>query len=95
MATEKISAFGHSPAEWTYVTAAGCTQSGLKQKYCAECGATLESEIIPATGHSYTDWTVTREPTKKTEGERMCFCILCGDYVTEKIEKLPKVFGIF
>lgn len=95
MATEKISAFGHSPAEWTYVTAAGCTQSGLKQKYCAECGATLESEIIPATGHSYTDWTVTREPTKKTEGERMRFCILCGDYVTEKIEKLPKVFGIF
>lgn len=95
MQTETVPALGHSPSEWTYVSAADCTKSGLKQKYCDDCGALLESEIIPATGHSYTDWTVTREPTKKTEGERVRFCVLCGEYATEKIEKLPKKFGIF
>ena len=75
-------------------TGSGASQR-LREKKCAVCGLTLESEQLNALGHSYTEWETIAEPTKDTEGEQRRHCINCGDTQLEKIEKLPKMFGIF
>lgn len=95
LATEAIPAHGHRPMDWQTTREAACRQSGLREKKCSDCGMTLESEQLNAWGHSYTEWEILTEATKEQEGEKRRHCINCGDTQFEKIEKLPKVLGIF
>ena len=47
---EVIPATGHSFGDWTVITNATATASGLKERVCASCGY-RETEVIPATGN--------------------------------------------
>ncbi len=81
--------------DWQTTREAVCLQSGLREKKCSECGLTIESESLNALGHTYTEWEILVEATKDQEGEKCRHCINCGDMQFEKIEKIPKAFGIF
>lgn len=72
-----------------------CTSNGRGEQRCSVCQKLLSEETTTALGHSYSDWSVTIEATKEHEGERARYCFYCGHTERERIEKLPKAFGIF
>lgn len=45
--TDDYTAPAHTPGEWQVVTPATVDSEGLRQQYCAECGALLAQETIP------------------------------------------------
>lgn len=91
---ETLQSLGHAASEWKE-TAPSCLSSGIRIRECIICNAILAQEEITALGHSFTDWNIITEASKEQEGERQRHCIHCGESQFEKIEKLPKVFGIF
>jgi len=66
--------------EGKVITSATCTEDGVVQMVCADCGATKE-ETIPATGHSYQ--SVVTAPTCTQEGYTTHTCTACGDEYTD------------
>jgi len=87
--TDSKAAHEHTTDERT-VRAATCTQDGLVEVYCTECGEVLETRTIPKLAHSY-EWVTVKEPTEDEEGEMQYVCKVGGEVVeTKKIAKLPK-----
>ena len=48
----------HSYGNWTVVTAATCTQDGIKERICSKCN-NKETASIPAVGHNFVDGICT------------------------------------
>lgn len=48
----------HSYGDWTVVTAATCTQDGIKERVCSKCND-KETASIPAVGHNYVNGICT------------------------------------
>ena len=63
-----LHASGHSYSDWTITKEATCTETGSKEKTCANCGDKITEEI-PAIGHAWSEWTVIREATEEEEAE--------------------------
>lgn len=85
-------ATGHKePAEFTVVTPATCTTTGLKEKVCVNgCGTVLATEEIPVVPHNLPDtWTETVAPTIEAVGKEERKCADCDYKETRDIAKLP------
>ena len=69
---------GHTWGEWTVVTPATCTETGLKQRVCANDETHIEQEVIPVTPHNLSvNYAVA--PTCTSEGNIQCWtCEDCG-----------------
>lgn len=80
-------ATGHTPGEWTKVTAPTCTEDGVRTTTCTVCGEEY-MEVIPATGHQYGEWAGVNEATETKEGLRERICSACGEKEFEVIPVL-------
>ncbi len=69
-----------------------CGKDGKAHSVCADCGSTVESNIVlPATGkHSYDKGVITTKPTTEKTGVKTFTCKTCGTSKTETVAKLPK-----
>ncbi|MBQ8756764.1 MAG: hypothetical protein IJZ48_00765 [Oscillospiraceae bacterium] len=82
--TEFNSTCAHSTwNEGDVLTPATCTEAGVIQMVCANCGTT-EEQSIPATGHSF-DGGVVNQPYACVAGEKVYTCSACGTTKTEEI----------
>lgn len=79
--------------EFVTVKAPTCTESGIEEKLCTVCGATLETRGCPAIGHMSDNWITDAEPTCNREGKKHGDCSVCGEKVVEVIVKLDHKFG--
>ena len=78
---------GHTYGEWIETKAPTCTEEGLKERVCSDCGA-ISTEKIPALGHTWGDWVVTKEASYTEEGIKTKTCADCGITITEAIPML-------
>ena len=68
----------HTYGKWEIVTAATCSQNGLKKRVCSSCGA-IEEEVLPATGaHTYGEWEIVTTATCTQSGIKKRVCSSCG-----------------
>ncbi len=77
----------HAYGDWEISKSASCTENGIRQKVCEDCGD-IVTEEIPATGHTpVVDEAVspTCTETGLTEGSH---CQICGE-VIEKQNEVP------
>lgn len=80
----------HIYGDWTTITPADCTNTGLKSHTCSRCGYQEEVEI-PITHDFEDEWTVDRVATKEQDGIMSRHCKKCDavtDTVTFKYEEV-------
>lgn len=66
----------------TYELKSGsCTEDGLKQIICDDCGETVYSEVIPAPGHTKGESVITKQPAIGVAGEMTVYCSACGEII--------------
>ena len=85
--TRYVECPSHSFGEWTVVSAADCTKTGVETRKCANCGR-LERRETPVLGHDYGEWTVTKEPTCTETGVKVRTCTRCGATETSTVETI-------
>ena len=81
---------GHSYGDWTVITAADCTSTGLKSHVCSRCRNVEEVEI-PATHDFEADWTVDKPATPTEDGIMSRHCTKCDaavDQITFSYEEI-------
>ena len=86
-----IHAAGHSYNDWIITKEATCTETGSKEKTCANCGDKITEEI-PATGHAWLEWTVVREATEEEEGLETRTCSNDPSHTEERT--IPKLMHV-
>lgn len=67
----------HLFGEWTILKNATCTEEGLRQHTCIDCGEVV-SEVIPITEHTFGKWKVVVEATNGQSGSKMRTCSVCS-----------------
>ncbi|MBE6951305.1 MAG: hypothetical protein E7451_08225 [Ruminococcaceae bacterium] len=67
----------HSFGKWTPVVAATCTESGIDERVCADCGWT-EERVSEPHGH------IWDEGTENEDGELVYTCLICGATTDDK-----------
>lgn len=79
----------HTFGAWEEVTAASCTENGVKKHVCTYpgCGYS-ETEDIPATGHVWGASKVTEPATCQHGGKRTKTCTRCQTTQTEDTDKI-------
>ncbi len=85
---------GHVHQLITEIIQVGCTVSGHKKTYCAECGVIIENEVYEAKGHSWSEWTVTKEAGIEIAGIKSRSCSACGAKHEEVFYKEAIMFDI-
>lgn len=93
--TIEIPASGHDYSNTVITVAPTCTDIGLQEVFCTQCGGKDESSSkeIPALGHSYpNEWIIEQEATCQAEGSRYRLCTVCNDKETDSIETLEHEF---
>lgn len=81
----------HIAGEWEIVTAATCTESGLKQKKCTKCSEILETVAISVLEHtaiSMEEVSPTCTEDGKEGGKK---CSICGEILEE--QNIVKALG--
>lgn len=76
----------HTHAYVESVTAATCTENGVKAFTCS-CGDSYTEEI-PASGHAWGEWTTHKEATTEAAGEERRYCSNCTSYESKEIPQL-------
>jgi len=66
---------GHDLGQWSTVTEASCTKTGLQIRECSRCDYE-EEQTLPAAGHSYTSFVTA--PTCTDRGYTAHICDTCG-----------------
>ncbi len=82
--TESIPATGHSFGAWAVVKEATCTEEGVEERVCANCGE-KETRSIAKAAHTPGEWEVTKEPTCTEEGEKVQKCSACGEVLSTEV----------
>ncbi len=95
LATETVSALGHSPMEWVTAVPNGCLTPSKYVQTCSVCGLEIAFEELPALAHAWSEWTIDIEATKSAEGRQSRYCTHCGATETNVIPKEEKFLGIF
>ena len=71
-------------------TTATCTEPGLEEIICADCGELIEEkeiDIDPA-NHDFGEWEITEKPTCTEKGSKTGECSRCGETETVEIDAL-------
>ena len=94
---EFIPALGHAYGEWETVKPATCTESGEKQRVCANDNSHIEAATIEPTDHDWTGkWVVTKKPTIYAKGEETLCCKNDSSHKqTREIDKLVSYTATF
>ncbi|MCD7714978.1 MAG: Ig-like domain-containing protein [Lachnospiraceae bacterium] len=74
----------HSSTENRILTEATCTENGLSEAVCSDCGEIISTQTITATGHTLGEWTTTKAATCATEGTQVLKCTVCGKTVNTR-----------
>lgn len=83
----------HSFGEWTVLTAATCTDRGIRQHTCSLCGY-MESEETEAAGHDWMkNFTIDLEATCQRTGSQSIHCKNCDE--VKDVEAIPAIGHIF
>ena len=90
LSTHQLPITDHTPGIMKAVMPVSCTTNGRGEQRCTVCNT-----LLAAYGHSYSEWETIIEPTKNSEGQKIRYCHQCADVEYEKIDKLPKLLGIF
>lgn len=77
----------HKFSNWQIKAEANCTEAGLRERVCADCGE-VESEVLPALGHNWHVDNVTKQATCLEPGLETTHCLRCGE-VNNEVEIKP------
>jgi len=91
----------HTESDWETVSRPTCTEQGLKQKVCTNCGLILKKENIPADDHVPGEWVIDEESTCIKTGHKHKVCEICFEEVEQqtialsdhKAEVIPAVLA--
>ena len=64
-------------ADWIIIRMSSCTQKGVAEKICKDCGALLETRQIPKTAHVY-EWQKLQQVRCRADGITVMKCANCG-----------------
>ena len=78
----------HDYQESSIIKEATCTEDGIVEKKCSNCGDTI-TEALSAKGHSYSDWTITKEATCIEEGSESIHCAVCDAIDESTVRSIP------
>ncbi len=78
---------GHAWGPWTVVSNPTCTEEGVSQRTCPNCGK-VETTTTAALGHSWNTGTVTVQPGCTTTGTKLFTCTRCQVTRTESVPAL-------
>ena len=67
----------HNYGEWIMTVAPTCTQDGVEERYCKECGQS-QTRSTYRTGHDFQEQMVIKEPTCTEDGLVQYRCTRCG-----------------
>lgn len=70
----------HEFIDWTTIKEPTCTESGMRESECENCGEKIQA-YIPAMGHNYTSEVIS-ELTCTVDGKIKYTCENCGDSYT-------------
>ncbi len=76
----------HVWGDWQTEREPGCTDPGMKVRYCRNCMQYQEEEI-PALGHSWGAWETEAEASCSREGRRCRYCARCQERQEEAVPK--------
>lgn len=82
MDIQEIPELQHQYGDWVVIKEAACTEDGLMEKTCTECGDVLESSIS-ATGH-YWEIAEMEEVTEDLSNPEKVVKVICGTCGEEK-----------
>ena len=85
-----IPSTGEHGYEWTTLTEATCSTSGLRQGVCTGCGLKIKAQIAPL-GHDFGEWVASVVATCEQEGRSTRTCTRCGETESKKVDKLKHV----
>ena len=74
----------HKWGKWKEVQAVTCTQSGIEERICEDCGERETDTYGVETGHFFGEW-ITTKATCTEDGFKERACTNCGDKETETI----------
>ncbi|MBQ6165689.1 MAG: InlB B-repeat-containing protein, partial [Clostridia bacterium] len=85
----------HVFGAWYVKTAPGCTEEGVEERDCENCGES-ETRPIAATGHSFGEWFDDEEngPTCGKDGIQHRVCAKCGEAETREVTASEKGHSI-
>ena len=83
---------GHIAGE-PQVTEPTCTEPGLEEVFCTECGEKLSEKTLDPLGHDWGDWERTKEPTCTEEGVETRVCKRCGISEDRPVSMIDHKFG--
>lgn len=78
---------GHAWGPWSVVSNPTCTEEGVSQRTCPNCGK-VETTTTPALGHSWNNGVETVHPGCTTTGTKLFTCTRCGATRTESVPAL-------
>ena len=83
VATQTISATGHSYGDWNAVLNPTCEEAGREERICSTC-TTKEENNLSALGHAWLDWEEFEKPDCINTGKNIRECSRCTskDYQT-------------
>lgn len=75
----------HSYGNYEVKISATCSEVGIEERVCSECGES-ESREIPMLEHTYGEWVNTKEATCIEKGTQTATCTVCGATRTRETE---------
>lgn len=83
--TEAVPATGHEIGTSLITKDANCTEDGIRETYCKNCGEVLETESLPALGHTEGEWNIEIEATMTKQGENVLRCTTCNEVLQTEV----------
>jgi len=75
----------HKPMdEWIVAEAATCIAYGKEERYCADCGKTVDARIIDFADHKTDEWTISIPANCTYPGEEELLCLTCGEVMDHR-----------
>jgi len=82
----------HEGGEWVSTKQCSCTEEGLAEQYCTECGEFMAQQNEAPLGHDESDWIIDLQWTCTEAGDRHTECLRCGETMrTEHIDAMHTV----
>ena len=81
----------HTADAGTVIKEATCTEDGIIEYHCAECGELLSTETIEAVGHHHSGMVVVQEASLSSDRIERDYCVDCGEVFEERVTSLDSI----